>query len=82
MEIYTLLRQFADSWGLVLLMLAFVGVVIFAFRPGSAGLHRDLASLPLRNDDKPLGKTHLGKTHLGKTHGQSTSKSLKKGRQA
>ncbi len=72
MEIYSLLRQFADSWGLVLLMLAFVGVVIFAFRPGSVALHKELANLPLRNDDKPLGKTHH----------KSPSQPLSKGRQA
>jgi cytochrome c oxidase cbb3-type subunit 4 len=72
MEIYTLLRQFADSWGLVLLMLAFIGVVIFAFRPGSAALHKDLASLPLRNEDAPLGKSQ----------DKPISQPLKKGRQA
>jgi cytochrome c oxidase cbb3-type subunit IV len=32
---YNDLRHFADSWGLLALFLFFIGVVIFAFRPGS-----------------------------------------------
>ncbi len=35
MEIYTLLREFADSWVLLVLTLFFVGVFVWAFRPGS-----------------------------------------------
>ena len=50
MDTYTILREFADSWGLLLLMAMFICVVIVAFRPGTKDLHRDMASLPLRND--------------------------------
>ena len=32
---YSLLRQFADSWGLLYLFLLFAGVIAFTFRPGS-----------------------------------------------
>ncbi|NNU78957.1 cbb3-type cytochrome c oxidase subunit 3 [Halovulum dunhuangense] len=53
MDLYTLLRQFADSWALLALTLFFIGVVIFAFRPGSARMHRDIANIPLRNDTLP-----------------------------
>lgn len=32
---YSLMREFADSWGLIYLFALFVGIVIFTFRPGS-----------------------------------------------
>ncbi len=35
METYTAMRHFADSWGLLAMALFFVGVVVFAFRPGA-----------------------------------------------
>ena len=53
METYTFLRQFADSWALLVLFLFFVGVILWAFRPGSAATHRDAASIPFRHEDKP-----------------------------
>ncbi len=53
METYSLLRQFADSWMLLLLFAFFVGVVIWAFRPGSNKVHAETASIPFRHDDKP-----------------------------
>jgi cytochrome c oxidase cbb3-type subunit 4 len=53
METYTFLRQFADSWALLVLFLFFVGVILWAFRPGSAATHRDAAGIPFRYEDKP-----------------------------
>lgn len=53
MDTYTLLRQFADSWMLLGLFSFFVGVVIWAFRPGSSATHADTASIPFRHEDKP-----------------------------
>lgn len=53
MEEYTLLRQFADSWMLLLLFAFFVGVVLWAFRPGSSKTYKDTANIPFRHDDKP-----------------------------
>lgn len=53
METYSFLRQFADSWMLLLLFLFFVGVIFWAFRPGSKQTHRDTASIPFRHEDKP-----------------------------
>ncbi len=50
---YSILRELADSWGLLALTLIFVGVILFTFRPGSAALHRDAAQVPLRNDRLP-----------------------------
>lgn len=53
METYSILRTFADSWHLVFMTLFFVGVVIWALRPGSNRVHRDVANSIFRNDDRP-----------------------------
>ncbi len=50
METYTVLRHFADSWFLVAMALFFLGVILWALRPGSRVSHRDTAMIPLRND--------------------------------
>ncbi|KPQ07791.1 MAG: cbb3-type cytochrome c oxidase subunit IV CcoQ [Rhodobacteraceae bacterium HLUCCA12] len=53
METYTLLRTFADSWHLLFMALFFLGVIFWAFRPGSRKVHEETASMIFRNDDKP-----------------------------
>lgn len=53
METYSLLRGFADSWFLLLMVLFFIGVVFWAFRPGSRKLHDDSANLIFRNENAP-----------------------------
>jgi cytochrome c oxidase cbb3-type subunit 4 len=53
MDTYSLLREFADSWMLLVLFASFVGAVIFAFRPGSRATHEDIANIPFRHEDKP-----------------------------
>jgi cytochrome c oxidase cbb3-type subunit 4 len=53
METYSILRQFADSWGLLAMVICFAGVVLYALRPGSKKLHDDIAQIPLRNDELP-----------------------------
>jgi len=53
METYSLLRQFADSWVLLALFVFFIGVVIFAFRPGSTKAYSDVANIPFRHEDAP-----------------------------
>ena len=50
METYTALRQFADSWALLAMTIFFVGVVIFAFRPGSRSHADNAARIPLKDD--------------------------------
>lgn len=50
MDAYTLLRAFADSWFLIAMFAFFLGVSLWALRPGSRTLHDDLAHIPLRND--------------------------------
>jgi cytochrome c oxidase cbb3-type subunit 4 len=47
---YNTLRHFADSWGLLFLTLFFIGVVLFAFRPGSRQQAEEAAQIPLGED--------------------------------
>ncbi len=53
METYSLLREFADSWMLLLLFTFFVGIFVWVVRPGSRKVHRDTANIPFRHEDKP-----------------------------
>ncbi len=48
---YETLRQLADSWGLVYLMVVFILVILFNFRPGSKQRAEDLANIPFREDE-------------------------------
>ncbi len=47
---YDFLRTMADSWALLLLFVIFLGVVLWAWRPGSRALHKDIANIPFRNE--------------------------------
>ncbi|MAY60825.1 MAG: CcoQ/FixQ family Cbb3-type cytochrome c oxidase assembly chaperone [Rhizobiales bacterium] len=51
METYTAMRQFADSWGLVLMVLFFVAAILFVFRPGARKSADDAAKIPFREED-------------------------------
>ena len=53
MELYTLLREMADSWALLALTLIFVGAALWAFRPGSKAIHQDAANVIFKHDKKP-----------------------------
>ena len=48
---YTFLRELADSWGVLSLMLIFLGVIVYAFRPGTKALYKDISDIPFRNDE-------------------------------
>ena len=48
---YETLRQFADSWGLVFLVVAFLGAIAFVFRPGARKKYEEDAKIPLRDDE-------------------------------
>jgi cytochrome c oxidase cbb3-type subunit 4 len=48
---YHFLREFADSWALLVMFSIFVGIIIWTLRPGSRELHDEIANIPLRNDD-------------------------------
>lgn len=53
METYEAMRRFADSWGLLALMLFFVGVVIRVLLPGGRAAARDAAEIPFRDYADP-----------------------------
>lgn len=50
MDTYSILRQFADSWALLVMVLFFVGIVLYTLRPGAKKLHDDSAQIPFRNE--------------------------------
>lgn len=50
---YTLLREFADSWVLLLMFAFFVGVTLWVFRPGSKKTYRETADIPFHHEDHP-----------------------------
>jgi cytochrome c oxidase cbb3-type subunit 4 len=62
-DTYSALRSFADSWGLLVLFLFFVGVVAWVFRPGSRRQHDDAARMIFRNEDKPGDDAPKEDTH-------------------
>ena len=53
MDLYSFLRQLADSWVLLALTLFFIGVVLFVFRPGARRVQQDAATSIFRNETKP-----------------------------
>jgi cytochrome c oxidase cbb3-type subunit 4 len=53
METYSILRHLADSWFLLAMTLFFLGMCLWAFRPGSRAQHQEIASSIFRNDDRP-----------------------------
>ena len=61
METYSFLREFADSWMLLVLFLFFVGVILWVIRPGSNKTHRDTANIPFRYEDKPAASEEARK---------------------
>ncbi len=50
MDTYSFLRELADSWVLLAMTIFYIGAIVWAFRPGSRSLHRDIADIPFRND--------------------------------
>ncbi len=48
---YETVRDFSDSWGLIYLVVVFVGVILFTFRPGSRKQADKNAHIPLKEDD-------------------------------
>ena len=47
---YESFRQFADTWGLVYLVVLFVGFVAYTFRPAGRKKAKDAAEIPLKGD--------------------------------
>lgn len=50
MNLYEILRIFADSWGLLGLALVFIAVLLWVFRPGSRSAYRNQADIPFKYD--------------------------------
>ena len=50
MDTYSVMRTFADSWGLVYLMAIFLFVIVWIFRPGSQKHIDDAANIPFKED--------------------------------
>ena len=59
---YHILREIADSWVLLALFLFFLGVIFWAFRPGSRPLHSDAAEVPFKYEDEPAAARNDTKT--------------------
>mgnify|MGYP002780842217 FL=1 len=57
METYSFLRELADSWFLLAMAVGFIGLCIWAFRPGSRRQHDEAAASIFRNDDRPAETT-------------------------
>ncbi len=53
---YDSFRHFADSWGLLYMLVIFIGVVLFMFRPGAKHHAETAANIPLKDDSKPQGE--------------------------
>ena len=53
METYSFLREMADSWGLMVMTALFIGIGLYAFRPGSRRVHEEAANSIFRNDKRP-----------------------------
>lgn len=53
MDTYSVMRIFADSWGMILIFGVFIFAVFWALRPGSRALHDDAAQVPFRHEDAP-----------------------------
>jgi cytochrome c oxidase cbb3-type subunit 4 len=49
METYSLMRQFADSWGLLAMTLFFLGVVVWVLLPGRKRDAQDAAEIPFKD---------------------------------
>jgi len=47
---YHTLAEFAQTWGLVYMMVLFAGVLIYALRPGAKKTFDRAAQIPLKED--------------------------------
>jgi len=47
---YESFRHFADTWGLIALVLLFAGIIAFVLRPGARRKYDENAKIPLKED--------------------------------
>lgn len=48
---YHVLRSLADSWGLVVMAITFLGLIAWPFRPSARGRNESAANLIFKDDD-------------------------------
>jgi len=48
---YESLRHFADSWGLLAMLIFFVGAIGWTFRPGARAAQDDARMIPFRDEE-------------------------------
>ena len=48
--LYDALREFADSWVLLMMFLFFVAAIFWALRPSAKASHDEAATIPFRED--------------------------------
>ena len=53
MATYSFLRDLADSWFLLAMTAGFLGLCVWAFRPGSRAMHQEVANSIFRDDTRP-----------------------------
>ncbi|MEL6735834.1 MAG: cbb3-type cytochrome c oxidase subunit 3 [Pseudomonadota bacterium] len=49
-SMYVFMREVVASWGLIYMLVMFVAVIIFTFRPGSKKIADDVSQIPFRED--------------------------------
>lgn len=49
-DTYSFLRELADSWVLLAMVLFYLGAIVWVFRPGARDTYKDTANIPLRNE--------------------------------
>ena len=47
---YDMLRHLADSWGLLVMLLVFLGLIAWPFRPGARNHNRDAADVIFKDE--------------------------------
>jgi len=50
-EIYHFMRELADSWGLLAMVLLWLGFALWAFRPSAKRHHQDAANMIFKDEN-------------------------------
>lgn len=50
MDTYSFLRELADSWVLLAMVIFYLTACLWAFRPSAKAANEEAAGIPLRND--------------------------------
>jgi cytochrome c oxidase cbb3-type subunit 4 len=53
MEMYTFLRELADSWVLLAMTGFYLTAILWVFRPSAKKIHEEMSNLPLRDEAYP-----------------------------